>query len=114
MSDLSLCVELGNSKLWFYRGEKPYLPAGAAAYEMLETVEPIRECASTPSLSGWGEREAPSFKVTLTNKQHKLYKLMKLPFRRKCSIYNPDGTLQFSGIIASVDYGYTMTLEVGV
>lgn len=114
MSDLSLAIELGNTTLWFYRGDKAYYPVHAPAYELLEKVEPIRQVASAPSLSGWGKREAPTVKVTLNNPKHELYNLLRMPFRRPCTIYDQNGLVLFSGIISDVDYGLTMTCTVGL
>ncbi len=108
-----LAIKSGASWIYFYKDEM-HSSANLIAYDALDSVSSIIVTASTPQVLGLTQREAPTLRVSLFNKNHRFFKLFRLPFRREAKILDLNGKEVFSGKIRAIKYGLVVELEIGV
>lgn len=103
---MRLTLQLGATSLEFVE------PRMAGAYPWLVSVGTLHLAARAAHLSGLGTTEAASLQVELDNSGRQAATLLGRPLRARADVYDDAGDAFFSGLIASVAYGPTLTLSV--
>ena len=82
-----------------------------ASYPLLAEIGTLRSTARAAHLEGIGSGETPNISVTINNPKRRASYLIGLPLRRRARIEDASGVL-FEGVVSSIQYGNTLTLEV--
>lgn len=73
---------------------------------------PIREQARAGYLAGLATGEPASVDVTLSNEGNRCARLLRQPIRAPAVLYGDDNELLFSGLIAGLTYGITISITL--
>jgi hypothetical protein len=101
-----LVVTAGGSVIEFVE------PRGDGPYNWLTGVGSININARAGHLSGIGLGETPSAVVEIDNAGRQAAKLIGWPIRATADLYDDDGNLLLSGLIAQAVYGPTLALTI--
>lgn len=88
-------------------------PTAGGPYPYLLMVGELRTAARAGQAIGIASTEAPSVTVTLDNCARRAATIIRRPLRVFAEIYDDADELFFEGIVASIEYGRVLTLEIG-
>lgn len=87
-------------------------PTSGAAWPLLLEVGALRLAVRAGEASGIEVGEAPSVTVTLDNRGRRAATIVGRPLRAAAEVYDDAGALFFAGMVARVEYGRVVTLEL--
>jgi len=104
----TVAIELDGVWVRFHRAGNP---SSGASYPLLADIGTLRSTARAAHLDGIGAGEIPGANVSLDNRMRRASDLIGFPLRRLARIEDGDEIL-FEGVVARVEYGTVVTLEV--
>ena len=87
-------------------------PSAGGALPYLADAGELHEQARAGYITGLGIGETPSLVLTLTNHGRRVAGIIRQPLRARADFYDDAGRLRFSGLVASIAYGRTITLTI--
>lgn len=90
---------------------QPGAQVSGVVYQLLAEIGTLRSIARASHLTGIGAGEVPSISVILSNPYRRASNLIGLPLRRRARV-EQGARILFNGVVSSVSYGNTLTLEV--
>lgn len=88
-------------------------PTAGGPYPYLLTVGELRIAARAGQAIGLAATESSSVPVTLDNCARRAATIVGRPLRVNAKIYDDADALFFEGIVAAIEYGRVLTLEIG-
>lgn len=87
-------------------------PNTGGAYPLLASVGTLRVAARAGDAIGIAASASSNISVTLNNAGHKAALLIGAPLRVGATVFEDNGDVFFDGIVAVVEYGGTIVLEI--